>query len=184
MTPATKNYVGATMIGIGLFGLVAFAWPTYNNLSVIRSGLVKINTDRENAISTVDKINKIKTSYEQKTVIKDRVALLVPESKETAEIISTIEDMIAKTGVRLSKLSLGESKAKAESLYSPINIEMTMGGSYSALKTFIIVLEKNIRLFDIANIQVGRDNQNIGQLNFKINAGSYYLKSDAPTSNK
>lgn len=184
MTPTNKNYIGATLISISLFGLIALAWPEYSSISIIRAGIIEMEKNKAMATTALENIKNIKKEYESRGPIVAKVTKLIPQRKNTEEIISTIESIISITGVRLSRLAVGDAKSQSSLPYNLSPIELTINGAYPSISIFLKTIESNIRLLDVTSVQMGKDQQNPGQLSFKISISGYYLKNDAPTINK
>ncbi len=170
-------------MAIGFFGFVSFAWPFYSDISIIREGIAQISSQATTYSEAIDKVTSIKKSFESKLAETEKIDLMMPQKIQLAEIISATEEITSKTGVKLSKFSANQQKSQAaNSEYSLINIEFNLGGTYPVLNNFLSAVEKNIRILDIREINISKDDvAGNNQLQFKVTGNTYFLKKDATT---
>lgn len=170
----TKNYIAALLIGLGGFALLAFGWPTYSQISDLKSAVREREVVFQERKSTIEKIGKFISEYKKKASEVTKLSSVIPAKKSEAELISTLEDISTKTGLQLSTMRITvEQGQNNESQYKNMAIEVTFNGSYQSLVSFLEALEKNIRIIDVSTIQIS---SNQGVLSYKVKANTYVLK--------
>lgn len=183
MNPVTKNYLGTALIAIGVFMLYAFSWNYFSNIQVYDTAIKESRADLIEKESALKKIRVLSDQYKDKRSSIQKIAALIPVKKNSAELISSIEQISNATGIRISKLLISDVKSDATSEYNEVRVELTTGGSYQSLVTLLKIFERNVRLLDVSQISISRDIQNPQILNFKMVTSAYYLKDNA-TNNK
>jgi Tfp pilus assembly protein PilO len=183
MTPVTKNYLGTSLVALGIFILYAFGWNYFSRVQIYNTAIAKSQTDLTEKTLALEKIGKLNEEYKTRRASILIISSLIPTKKSAAELISSIEQISNAVGVRISKLLLSDIKGNTTNEYNTVNIEISTGGNYQALATLLSALERNDRLLDVSKLSVSRDIQNPQVLTYKITASAYYLKDNA-TNNK
>ena len=183
MTPVTKNYLGTSLIALGIFVLYAFGWNYYSRAQIYSTAIVESKANLTEKILALEKIGKLNEEYQARRSSINVISALIPTKKSTAELISSIEQISNAVGIRISKLLVSDVKGNATNEYNSMNIEISTGGNYLALVTLLSAFERNDRLLDISKLAISRDIQSPQVLNYKITASAYYLKDNA-TNNK
>lgn len=172
-----KNIFGAFTLAIALF----FFWPaiygSWQEMLALRSALSErqqLQTERTAILTNADQEY---TKY-QTTISGDagrNFIQLVPVKKNTAELVSAMEDIARSSGVQLTQVKIAETKGKEGDPYRTLSLSLEMSGSYPSLRSFLGSLEQYVRILNVGSILVSTD-ETTGQLAFTVKADSYFLK--------
>lgn len=173
-----KHIFGALVVAIALF----FAWPTVigtwqevGALRDARDARALLLTERTKIISTT---HQAYAEYQEKVSGADgqKFAALVPVRKDTAELLTAIQDIGSFTGVQVGEIRMSETKGKAGEQFKALNFTLNLSGAYPALREFLASLEQYVRLLNIDSIQANADTRQAGLLRFVVQGNAYFLK--------
>ncbi len=172
-----KNIFGAFTLAIALF----FFWPavygSWQETQALRSALSERQQLLQTRTTILTKAGQEYSKYQAAIsgVTGRNFIQLVPVKKNTAELVSAIQDIAQNSGVQLAQVQIAEVKGKDADPYKTLSLSLEMSGSYPALRSFLGSLEQYVRILNVGSIQVSAD-QMTGQLRYSIKADSYFLK--------
>jgi Tfp pilus assembly protein PilO len=165
-------------VAIALF----FVWPAvvggWQKVSAMRAAVA----EREELLQKRrDILADVATAYGELTrrlgsQEGQKFTSFVPVKKDTAEIVSALQDIAAGSGAQLLELRTTEVRPKAGDPYHTLKLTIDLQGSYAGMRQFLVGLEKYVRLLNVQTIEVTPDSRNPGQLRFSIDADTYYLQ--------
>ena len=175
MSP-TKNYIGAGLIALALFGAWGWIFPGYNKMSELNAGITERQDLYESRSAIIKRIQDLNKEYQQKSADITKISAILPNKKSLAEVLSAIDKLSSQSGLQLVNVAVtGQPSNDPNSMYNVMPIELALSGNYLALENFLQSTEKNLRLIDIATIDAaGTDRADL--LNFSIRGNAYYLK--------
>jgi len=175
MSP-TKNYIGAGLIALALFGAWGWIFPEYNKMSELNVGIKERQDLYDSRSATIKKIQDLNKEYQQKSADIAKISAILPSKKSLAEVLSAIDKLSSQSGLQLVNATVtGQPSNDSNSVYNIMPIQLTLSGNYIALENFLQSAEKNLRLIDIATLNAA----NVGgssMLDFSIKGNAYYLK--------
>ncbi len=172
-----KNIFGAFTLAIALF----FFWPavygSWQEMLALRSGVSERQQLLDARTAILTNADREYTKY-QTAISGDagrNFIQLVPVKKNTAELISAMEDIARSSGVQLSQVQITETKGKENEQYKTLSLSLGMSGSYPSLRSFLSSLEQYVRILNVGSIQVSAD-KTTGQLEYTVKADAYFIK--------
>lgn len=172
-----KNIFGTFTLAIALF----FFWPavygSYQEMSALRSALAE---RKQLAAERTTILTNAATEYAkyQAAIAGDagkNFLQLVPVKKNTAELVSAVQDIAQNSGIQVTQVLVTEAKPKTGDPYKTLSLSLEMSGSYPSFRTFLGNLEQYVRILNVGSIQIAAD-KSTGQLTFAVKADSYFLK--------
>jgi len=173
---STKTYLGAALIAVGTIMFWMLTLPAYDQVMNLRSALADRNSILDNRTAIINNIKTLTKQYADRSADIQRFSNLVPADKGTAELVSTIEAMANQSGITLTGLSLAGSQNPTQNAYVPQPIDMSLTGTYPSFRTFLSLLETNLRIMDVISMNINQTTVNSSNLGFQIKANAYYLK--------
>jgi Tfp pilus assembly protein PilO len=172
-----KNIFGAFTLAVALF----FVWPavfgSWAQVSALRSALADRQALADQRTAILSKADQEYTQYQ--TLVSGSsgraFAELVPVKKDSAELVSALQDIANNSGVQVTQIQVSEAKAKEGSQYQTLSMTITLTGSYPGLRTFLAGLENYVRILNIGAIQISVD-QTTGQFNYSVKADAYFIQ--------
>jgi Tfp pilus assembly protein PilO len=172
-----KNIFGAFTLAIALF----FVWPavfgSWQDVSALRSALADRQALADQRTAILSQVNQQYAQYQALISGSSGKAFteLVPVKKDSAELVSAIQDIANSSGVQVTQIQVSQAKAKEGSQYQTLSMTINLSGSYPGLRAFLTNLEQYVRILNVGNIQISVD-QTTGQFNYSIKADAYFLK--------
>ena len=109
MNPS-KNLTGASIIAIAAFLVFAWLYPNYQKIITARETVtVREETLAERA-SIIETIENLSKEYRKHSSEVAKFSQVLPDKKNLAELISSIETMAQRSGVLLSEFQIGDPK--------------------------------------------------------------------------
>jgi len=173
-----RKIFGAFTIAIAVF----FFWPavigTWQEVSALRSAVAERETLLKQRQDILANINAAYAHHQTKLTQQDgqKFSALVPVHKDTAEIISAIQDMSTEAGIVISQIRITENKPTGTEQFKTLTLALEMKGSYASLREFLTNLEKYVRLLNVNAIAISSDPNTTGKLKFSVRADAYFLK--------
>jgi Tfp pilus assembly protein PilO len=177
MSIANKNYLGVGLAGLAVIIFWIFAMPIWDRTSLLNTAIAERGDILSLRKEVLKKIEELNIQYQERSSDVDKISSVVPNAKNAAELVSTIEAITQQTGMQLIEITMGESSAEQQELQT-VFLNLGLIGSYPSLTTFLELVEKNIRLIDVQEISVSQTSTPGAQvvLNFRVKASAYYLK--------
>lgn len=173
-----KNYIGASLIAVAGFFIWGWILPGYNTMTDLKA-LVQ---ERQDLITSRSKIianiAALTQEYQKRSSDIKKLSSIVPNKKSVAEVVSTLENIASRNGMQLTGETISEQKGDDSAPYSSILIDVALSGSYTSLAGMLQSLEKNLRLMDVASIDVspGTSANGAAFLNFRVKITAYFIK--------
>lgn len=176
MTPINKNYLGVSLVGLAIIVFWIFGMPAWNKLSLLNDAIAKRESILSAKEDVLKKIEELEKEYRERAGDVAKISSVIPGTKNTAEFVSTVEAISQQTGLQLVEITMGGSNNEQQELQT-MSIELSLSGTYLSLRTFLDLLEKNLRLVDVFEINVGQATTPGAQttLDFRIKTNAYYL---------
>lgn len=172
----SHTYLGAILIAIVGILFWTLVMPMYDTVMVQRDALNERTTILENRNIIIANIKTLTQEYTQHSSDIQRFGSIVPAQKSAPELVSSIQALATQNGLQLTSLSLGTNTNQTKDLYDSQSIDMGLNGGYPAFKSFLMALERNIRVIDIVNIDASPTSDNSPVISFRIKGNAYYLK--------
>lgn len=176
MSITNKNYLGVGLASLGIIVFWIFGMPAWDKISLLNEATAEresILSSRKDILARIEGLN---SQYQQRSSEVSKISSVVPNTKGTAELVSTIETITQQTGLQLVEITMRESGNPQEELQS-IFVELGLIGTYPSLTAFLDLMEKNLRLIDVLELNASKTSAPGQQiiLNFRIKANTYYL---------
>lgn len=99
---------------------------------------------------------------------------LLPESYAPEKLYGELEELLTKQGLIVGSISLSDEKESPDlpPSVSRVSINLSIGNvDYQAMKKLLVVLENNLRLFDITNLSFSPSGETLS-----LDMDTYYYK--------
>ncbi|PJE50534.1 MAG: hypothetical protein COV29_03965 [Candidatus Yanofskybacteria bacterium CG10_big_fil_rev_8_21_14_0_10_36_16] len=167
-----RNILPSFLIGAAFFGIFVLVLPQYDSIKTLWGEIAsrqEILDERREALQSVTALGRqIRNSEEL-----ERLELLVPTSAKTEEIISSLDNIAAQSGLTMNSLTVAgttnNTKRGGSSGYKNVLIDISLNGSYNSLLNFLSLIEQNLRVYDINEISMTTDRGSF-LINLTINA--------------
>lgn len=173
-----KRIFGAFVAAVALFfvwpGIVG-SWQSVQAWRTARAEREQLLTDRTKILA------QVASEYQTYTTTIAGTAgqtfdSLVPVRKDTAELLSAVQDIAQNSGVQVIEFRTSENRAKEGDAYRTLSLNMELTGAYVSMRSFLEGLEQYVRILTVDTIEVNSDARAPGTLRFAIRADTYYIK--------
>ncbi|MEK7645547.1 MAG: type 4a pilus biogenesis protein PilO [Patescibacteria group bacterium] len=172
----SRTYVGAFLVAIAGIIFWILLMPTYDNVMAQREAIAQRTDIIKTKSDIIANINALTKEYADRSVDIARFALMVPAAKSAPELVSSIEALATQNGLQLKTISLSGNINQDTNPYQEQSISLELSGGYLAFKSFLMALERNIRLIDVSSIDASPTSDNSPIISFRIKGNAYYLK--------
>jgi Tfp pilus assembly protein PilO len=179
MVRSIKNLIAAILIAVSGYLFWTEAVPKYDNTSLLKADIEAKTITLETRNRILERITKMQSDYQEKYTEIQRLAMVVPEKKNLAELVSTLEDISFKTSILLGEVSISSGAISANEPFNLINLDTSMRTSYDALLNLLAHIEKNIRLIDTTALTIGVKNdieEGDLPLEVQVKTEAFYLR--------
>lgn len=129
-----------------------------------------------------DKLQAYKEQLSSLTSEREKLKMILPQEPEKEKLLVEIDKLLAKAGVHTSNISISEQRQKDKEQdinVKQLLIKLNIRDSYSSLKQFIMLVQRELRLMDIQDIQFSSRRQREGEqgiplYDFQVNIATYY----------
>jgi Tfp pilus assembly protein PilO len=180
LTIPTKNIYAIilTLICLALaFYAYSSLWPNYSGA---QAAVNRAESDKVRLGDALDSIEDFVDTYNAEASNVSEANLFLPsKNPDLANFLSNIEQLSVQSGVALEGLSVTESTIPAsENAIQTIDVGFSASGSYLSLKSFILSLQRNIRLVDIYQLNLSAPQQSAAGgttiLQYQIKLKTYF----------
>lgn len=180
MVQSIKNLTAAILISISIFLAWVEVMPAYEFTRLLKSTI----TERQELLDLKSEVaNRIKQLNDERSVRYaelQRFSLVAPEETSLPELVSTLESIFSQSGHLLFEFTIGKSNGANSDNHSGfglVNVEANSRGTYEGFIQVLDHLEKNIRLFDVQEINIGEDlSGGNNHLTLKMKGDVYWVK--------
>lgn len=172
----SRAYIGALLIAIAGIIFWTLLMPIYDTIMAQREAITERADIIKNRSDIIANISTLTQEYANKSANIARFSSIVPAQKSAPEIISSIQALATQNGLQLTTISLSGGTNKDTSSYQEQSIDLGLTGGYLSFKSFLMALERNIRLIDIISIDASPTSDNSSIIGFRIKGNAYYLK--------
>ena len=166
------------MIALAFIGAWGWVLPEYNKISELNVALNERQELYDSRGAIIKKIQDMNKEYQKRAADVTRISSVLPSKKSLAEMVSAIEKLSTQSGLQLISATIAGKPSDGQAgAYNFLPIEISMGGGYPGLVSFLQSAEKNLRIIDITTIDAAAGvTDRPGLLNFSVKGNAYYLK--------
>lgn len=180
-----------TIISLALIlGLIAaLIWvvvPKYDAVSALMKEVSILQNDLSKKIEIKQKIDELEARYETYKGQLMKVSKILPAAKDYPGLLVTIQQLTSTAGLLMNDIDIkaeeaaaakgiikaGKTAAAEEEIFKKLAISLSVSGSYEQFKSFLGLLETNIRIIDVESVEFTYSDKELTK--FNIRANTYY----------
>ena len=148
-----KSDLSSTIILLCVLVILALAYfvinPVINKIKDLNIQISAKTTEVQALQNKFSALEQLKVKFSQSSEEVKKLGLAIPTANDMPEILTQLENMAQKNGLKVSTISPAKDSKKG---VEALNIGLE--GEYPSLVNFISQTEKNIRLIDIRSISL------------------------------
>jgi Tfp pilus assembly protein PilO len=176
--------------GAAMIVFFTLSWPNLTKVFDLNFTLNKTKKEYENQNQSLQLAKSIIEQYRNLNNVNQAISLTMPKTNEVYNIIVQLNKIAESSGMSIEGLSLKEvinnnelddsnNRQNLVKPYRTISINTSLNGSYESFKTWLELVETNIRLMDVKSVSFEgvnlSSNKSINNFfNFNVNLDIYY----------
>ncbi len=157
-----------------LWGLFFVAWPKWQKIGDAKAQFATKENEIIQRIEMIDKITDFLANFPKIESEAEKALLAVPLGQEIPEVILQIDAMALQNGLVVKNIGFSKKEDPKLAGLKALNISANLSGSYQAIKNFVLAIEQNARLMDIANLNFNQDGEIPNRFNLSASINAYY----------
>jgi|SRR3989344_6850662 len=166
-----------------IFVFSALLRPAYREINQLRGDLASRSELLENQLRIVGEIGNLLDQYQSLAGTKEAISLALPNQEDYPTLMNQINALARTSGLNLSGVGINllpyrQTATALEGsnvpVVSVIQLNLTLRGSYQALKSFLGTLETNIRVMDLVSLSIAPSQLGGQDYSFSVVVNAYY----------
>jgi len=173
------DFIPLVIIGLFVFSLIlgpTLLWPKYQTLKELQGNINIKKLEIEKQQQYFADIESIKAKLEQNSEAMAKIDSALPDSIDIPSFLNFVQLACSQSGLVLESISpFTVAAVSSMTNVKEISMSLKVSGSYSALKSFLLVLEKSARLIEVEDISFSSptSNQDLFSFSLKVKIHSY-----------
>lgn len=158
-----KIIISLVSLVISIVLVFIFIVPNWSSIKILRPEVILLEQNIADLEELLSEAQQIKTKYAQIEENAKSIFLAIPKEEDLLHLLVQFEALAASNGLLLESISFSqdEKASNKRSVQETIelqevdtflkisNVNVSLSGSYSAFKNYLIALENNIRSMDV-----------------------------------
>ena len=157
--------------------LRSYVQPELAKVQSIRAEQAVVEDAIKNAREVIRLRDELLTRYNSiDPAAIDKIRKFLPANSALSDLFIDVNTMAAQSGIRISNISFSENDpppARLPEVGNALTITLGVEGSYEQFRSFLGLLEKNLRLIDVVSINLTQKPAGAG-MGFTILLKAYY----------
>lgn len=173
-----RKLISAGFAALGIILLPLLVMPQYSLIKVTKEAVKNREAGLEKKKALIDKIDGLKRQTQEKKKDLDKLAMVLPETKNTHEVVVNLEEMGKQTGTQIETIKTAQITDVKGAVSKVLQIEVNASGQYKSIVDFTKLLEKNLRILDMQEFILSLDTsaEGTGKLKFIGKMYAYFIK--------
>ncbi len=173
------DFIPIIIIGLFVFSLIlgpTLLWPKYQSLKELQNSINVKKMEIEEQQQYFAEIDAVKARLAQNNEAMAKIDSALPDSIDIPSLLNFVQLACSQSGLVLESISpFTVAAVSGMTNVKEISMSLRVSGSYTALKSFLVVLEKSARLVEAEDISFSSptNNQDLLSVAFKIKIHSY-----------
>jgi len=157
--------------------------PTYKEINQLRGEMLSRMNVLEEQREIIAKVKELLIQYQSVAQVRDTISLILPTDEDYSTLINQINGLGKAANMRVEAISLSTTPVQqsvsagtraAAPRVSELRFTVQASGTYQSLKTFLQVLETNMRIMDLNSLGINPGTGTGQNYLYNIVATTYY----------
>ena len=133
---------------------LTLVWPEYQSFQTLQVNIEEKNIELQSKEEYFSQIAEVSLQLEQYESELAKIASALPLETSLSSLFNFLQSTAAQTGLVLEEITLSAitSPQKKKDSLKEIHVNLSMLGSYSALKDFLLTIEASSRIIEVESI--------------------------------
>lgn len=143
-----------------------FLWPKYQALRGWQTAIAEKEAELQSRTAYFSQIQEVSTKLAEYEESLSKISNALPSDPSLPSLFNFLQTTAAQTGLVLEDINLSGMKKGST---KEIQVYLLLDGSYSALKDFLLALEKSARLIEVKDVSFSFPSKPQEPFSFKVN---------------
>ncbi|MEA3295750.1 MAG: type 4a pilus biogenesis protein PilO [Patescibacteria group bacterium] len=154
---------------IGVF----FAFPKYKDLKIIEAQVEQKQNELEYRQEYLVKVQEISEELKKYSEELEKIDFALDSDISLPFLFDFFQKISSQNGLVLKNINSSASFSENKNEVQEININLSLFGSYSAFKSFLLNIEKSVRLIEVDEFSFSFDAKQDDALSFNLKVKTY-----------
>lgn len=180
MTKELKSVISVILFVLILVAAYFFVYPQWTKVSAKRADLNRLKQENAELKKSNDEISSFVNSYKGYDEEQALASSVLPLKNDNVDSALRTLNYFAKTSnVHIASITMGakpsDRKVLAENGIEPVELNLSMSGTYPSFNYFLQLLHQSSRIFDVLAVDMKAGN--MGEtLQYQIKLRTYYQR--------
>lgn len=169
-----RNLIIIVSLSVALVWGIGLVWPKYQDLKSLRAKIKEKNIELQQEEGYFLELQKISQNFQQYSEALSKIDSALPLDPSIPALFGFLQKRAAQSGLVLKDINFTSTPSNKElQEVKGIKIILSLSGSYSAFKDFLLSLEKSSRLIEIKNISFTSPSEKEKTFTFNLSIVTY-----------
>lgn len=168
-----REIIGTIIISVSCFVFFILIVPAYEAIKDARAVLQTRQTLLGERTELVANVKELSRQYDTRQAEIAKLAILLPTKRQLDQVISAVQAGANQNGVQLRELTTAPDNQTVSANYQKLFIKMGALGDYPSMLGWLHSIEQSLRVYDINEITVSKDNVTPGKFNLEFKFNTY-----------
>jgi type IV pilus assembly protein PilO len=173
-----KDIIASIIFGATCFCFFWLAVPVYDNILDIKAATTDMQSLLTERTALRQNVTDLMQQYESRSADIAKLMMFLPNQNRLDQIVETLQSTASTTGIQMKDMNLGAQPKAGNISYSTTSIKIQVSGNYNSMVAYMKQLEQSLRIYDITEITIVRDQQaaiSANLFDIEIQANTYSL---------
>lgn len=140
------------VLGLCAVWYVYMIRPLQDELGKIRQEVRQLESEVQAGLAIRERLSEVKLAVQEQEARLAHLRAVLPEKKETAEIVRQVQETAVQSGLRIT--SFAPKATVNNEFYEDWPIQLALEGNYNSLGTFFEKISGFTRIINVGNLQI------------------------------
>ncbi len=165
---------------VSLYVFSSYVRPAFEDVKALRDQLLSKQDYLAAQTEAKATIDKLFAEFEKSAGVMDVLSTALPQGKNLSQSVFQIQALTGLNNLQLKSLSVELTPSNAASkktlvkTVGKMRISVKLTGDYNGFKNFLQALEANVKLMDVAEMDISPAAKESGPMSYSLKVDTYY----------
>ena len=173
----TDKFVSSILIAASILLFFLMVLPAFDKTAALRGSVGEREKILQEMEEIQNRVQELVQEMDSRETEVDRLDLLLPKEKMIPELLSSIESIVAGSGLSLTGINVAELSSQDKK--KKLSGDLKLSGSFPSFMNFLDLLEKNLRLINLTTVDASAQLTGGGNaINYSLRFETNYLSKE------
>lgn len=173
MKRLARVIISVTILCISLAGAAFFAWPNYQEFSLLRARVQEDKDRLERGQEALAQLRKVQEEVLSRQEDFAKIDQAIPQDAGLPALYEHIQQLGSASGLILTSIEGQVAAPESDSAIVSLALKAQFAGSYEGLKNFLDEARRSARIFNVSALDISAGGENPGDLQIVIELFAY-----------